>query len=76
MRQREKGETSKTREQKVQIHRARTAHVSNIHDLTNAVSHLSSVGPPQAVADLGGGNGDYWRGAGDTVSPGLAQEGP
>ncbi len=44
--------------------------------LINDVSYLSSVSPPQAVAGLGGGNGDYWRGAGDTVAPGLTQEGP
>lgn len=42
----------------------------------NDGSYLSSVSPPQAVAGLGWGNGDYRRGAGDTVTPGLAQEGP
>lgn len=44
--------------------------------MMNDTSYLSSVGPPQAVACLCGGNGDYWRCAGDTAAPVLAQEGP
>lgn len=37
---------------------------------------LSAVGPPQAVGGLGGSNSDDGRGAGDAVSPALAQKGP
>lgn len=44
--------------------------------LIDATSYLSSVGPPQAVAGLGGSNGYYGRGVGDTVTPVLAKEGP
>lgn len=40
------------------------------------MSNLTPVGPPQAVAGLGGGDGDYRRGAGHAVTPRLAQEGP
>lgn len=40
------------------------------------VSYLSSVGPPQAVAGLGRGDGDHRGGAGHAVTPRLAQEGP
>lgn len=40
------------------------------------VTYLSSVGPPQAVAGLGRGNGDHRGGAGHAVTPRLAQEGP
>lgn len=40
------------------------------------VSNLSSVGPPQAVAGLGRGDGDHRGGAGHAVTPRLAQEGP
>lgn len=72
-----KVETSKTEDQKVLIHRERTANVlSQDLDLIDYISYLSSVGPPQAVAGLGGGNGDNWRGARHTVAPGLGQKGP
>lgn len=40
------------------------------------VSYLSFVSPPQAVAGLGRGDGDYRGGAGHAVTPRLAQEGP
>lgn len=53
-----------------------SGNTSECDGLINDAPYLSSVGPPQAVAGLGGGNGDYGRGAGDTVTPVLAQEGP
>ena len=79
-----KGRTSKTGEQEVQIQREEqqmfclklVRNTSRYGSLINVISYLSSVSPPQAVAGLGGGNGDYWRGTGDTVAPSLAQERP